>query len=194
MKYLYIIPGYGETEKMRKYQKVRSLAKKLDYTPVVISVDWEGNESIQECVRATEKQIKYYGKPEQSTILGFSFGACILALLLKKYHFKKAIFCSLSPYFKEDIPLWPSKIMEEIQKEIGSDPFVKSLAKETFPVISDQSALFLVGAKEGDVCIGRAQRSSDLWKGKKKLHIIQDAIHNVGNTHYIKFIERILQN
>ncbi|MEK7069364.1 MAG: hypothetical protein AAB447_01445 [Patescibacteria group bacterium] len=193
MKYLYIIPGHGETEKMRKYQKIKSLAKKLDYTPVVISVDWEGNKSIQECVRVTEKQIKHYGSTEQSTILGFSFGACILALLLKKVSFKKAIFCSISPYFKEDMSLWPEKEAKETRKYFRGDRFAQSLMKESFPIPTEQPVVFLVGSKEGAMCISRAQRSLDLWKGTKELFVILHANHNIGNVHYLKQLRSILR-
>lgn len=193
MKNLYIIPGCGETEKAQKHQRIMRIAKKLGYNPIVIPVDWEGRKSIRTCVRDTAREISKHGDTKDATILGFSFGACILALFLEKYHFKKVIFCSISPYFKEDMPLWSPKFLKIIQKEFKNDPFATSLMKETFPVIKNQSSVFLVGSKEGEVCIGRSKRSFALCESKKELNVIQDAVHNVGNRHYLKRIEKILE-
>lgn len=171
---------------------MKSLVKKWGYTLIVISVNWEGNKSIRECVRATEKQIKSYENHEQSVILGFSFGACILALLLKKMSFKKAIFCSISPYFKEDMPFWLPNDIKIIEKYFRSDRFAQSLMKETFPITHAQPATFLVGSREGKECIGRAQKSFDLWKGKKEIFVIPNANHNIGNEHYLRQLKALL--
>ena len=192
MKTLYIIPGYGESEKMRKYKHLKTVFAKCGYYAVFLTVDWKADASIRAVATTVNKELKSYGDTKDTLLLGFSFGACIVALVSKKHTFKQVLFCSISPYFKDDLSLWSLKTLQKIKKYFGDEVFPKSLMRETFPAVKNQSAIFLVGSKEGE-CIDRAKRAFDVWEGKKKLVVIPTANHNLTNIHYLRRIKRILK-
>lgn len=121
-------------------------------------------------------------------ILGFSFGAYITAVLAPKKRARGYIFCSLSPYFKEDIVNIPEKTKKYFGKIL-----MDSFKKYSFPKNTAGQAWFLVGSEDWDLAISRAKLSYHQWKGKKKIFLIKDAGHQLSHPSFVSRIKEILK-
>lgn len=83
---IYIIPGYGETCILKRYTELSLVLKKIGYDVRCVNPDWKKPLS-QQAFRIEKDSI----------VCGFSFGAIIAYLTVKKYPCKKAIFASMTP-------------------------------------------------------------------------------------------------
>lgn len=184
-KKLYIIPGFGESTDSKRYkEKIINKIETLGLEVVSVKVDWD-LDSIDTAIQQVDKQI-----PKDSTgyILGFSFGAYIAAVLSPKKKLRGYFFCSLSPYFKEDLLHVPQKWKDELGKKM-----VMSLGQYSFPSQSKASAWFIYGDKEGKVLSDRAGSAYAVWKGKKELITIKGVNHNLTSPKYSSAINELVK-
>jgi alpha/beta superfamily hydrolase len=86
MKIIYIIPGLGEDCNLARYKKLTEVMQTKGYSVKSINPDWY--KPLSEQVFPIEKE---------SIIFGFSFGAILAYLIVRKYPCKKVIFGSISP-------------------------------------------------------------------------------------------------
>jgi len=99
-KKIYIIPGFGETTRMKNYREIKSLAKSNGYEIISVKINWYMDKTMSDYIKEVEQQIPC---DEPSVIFGFSFGAFIAYSISKQYIMSDFIFCSTSPYFKSNI-------------------------------------------------------------------------------------------
>lgn len=83
-KTIYFIPGFGEIS--RDHQSLLDSIKAKNYRVIEINPDW---------VQAISDQV--FHPKKDSVIIGFSYGALLAYLVVKKYPCKKVIFASMSP-------------------------------------------------------------------------------------------------
>jgi len=183
---IYIIPGLGETTRSKNYIEVIKIAEKLGFSVVSVNITWKTDTSMSNFIQQADNQI-----PNNITndfIFGFSFGAYIASILAKKKKANGYIFCSISPYFKDDLKYIP----EESKKYFGKK-VMNSFKKYQFPKGLTGSAWFLIGEKDWKLAIKRARASYKLWDGNKELSIIKGAGHELTGSNYIKKINLIMR-
>ncbi len=185
-KILYIIPGYGESCEEKGYQEVIFLAEKKGYVIKKIEINWDIDKVMDDYIAEAFSQIKE-NEEEVLCGLGFSFGAYILALISPRIKFSSLFFCSLSPYFKDDMVTIP----DEAKTELG-EKFIKNVEKNIFPNKSKARATFLVGEKDWPQAIERAKKSFNLWSGEKQSISIQDIGHDFDTVQYREALSKVL--
>lgn len=186
MKKLYIIPGFGESIRSKNYRQIIKSAKELGFMIIPVHIRWKLHTLMSDFVRQAQETIA--SATAEDYILGFSFGAYIAAILAIKKKFKGYIFCSISPYFKDDLQYIPEKT-----KKYFGEIFMGSLKKYSLPKGGLNRAWFLIGDKDWEIAIQRAYKAFKIWKGEKKLYIIKGAGHELSNKNYIKQIKTILK-
>lgn len=182
---LYIIPGFGEKTEDQGYKDIVKLGNEKGYKVVKVNPVWERN-TINKWLSDFNEMVDK-DKNQQAIVIGFSFGAYIAALSSINHHFKKIIFCSLSPYFKEDIP----KLPELAYKMLGKRR-IKDFSTHEFPQSINIPAIFLVGDKDIPLVIKRVEKSYKNWTGQKKIQILPNVHHDINHTAYLKAIEKYL--
>ena len=121
-------------------------------------------------------------------VLGFSIGAYILINLVKKKKFKDYIFCTISPFFKENL----NKIPKDTQEYFGSK-MMKSFSKYSIPTGNKSNAWFLVGDKDWNLALKTAKIAHKQWIGKKELIIVKGAGHQLNHKNYVKEVSKIIK-
>ncbi len=183
-KTLLIIPGFGENTNEKPYQEICNYAKSIGYTKVVeINPKWSYRTASNWCNDA-KKSISFL-KPDETTVVAFSFGSYISLMLAEDLNFKKVIVCSLSPYFKEHLAKIPEKAKEFLGKRRVNDFKKHSLPSK----LSSQKNIFLFGDKEWLYAIEEASKYSQ--KQKSTFKLIKDTLHEL-NDEYLKEIKKIL--
>ncbi|OJI08512.1 hypothetical protein BK005_00700 [bacterium CG10_37_50] len=183
---LYIIPGLGESTRAKNYREIIKLARKTGFEVNPVNILWEKNMDMTDFVVQADKKI-----PNDSSddyILGFSFGAYIVSILSKKKKIKGIIFCSISPYFKEDLKDIPLESKEYFGKKM-----MDSFKRYTFPKKIKSTAWFLIGEKDWPLTISRAQKSFKLWGGIKSMEVIKGAGHSLDDKKYFNAIKKIIK-
>lgn len=183
---IYIIPGLGETTRGKNYKELIRILKNSDFMVIPVNIFWGTNMDMNDFIKQADKIIPNDIKNDY--ILGFSFGAYITAILSKKKKTKGFIFCSMSPYFKDDI----KNIPEESKKYFGKK-MMNSFKKYSFPNKSKSSAYFLIGSKDWGIAIERMEKSYKIWKGKKEKYIVKDTEHDLSTKNYIKILKNIIK-
>ena len=182
---LYIIPGYGEKTSDQGYLELVQAGKQKGYRVVEVNPTWERN-TIDKWLNEFNSVVEE-NEHSESVVVGFSFGAYICALSSANHHFKKIIFCSLSPYFKDDIGKLPAKATTLFGKRR-----INAFSKYEFPASINIPAIFMVGSADIPLVIERVKKSYNKWSGEKKLNVVKDAPHDISHPEYIKaLIERI---
>lgn len=183
---IYIIPGLGESTRKRCYIKIVEFAKKSGFSVVPINIKWKLDMYMDDFIRQANKEIPNNIKNDY--ILGFSFGAYITAVLSKKKKAKGFIFCSLSPYFKDDLNSIPDKSKKYFGKKM-----MNSFKKYSFPNKNKGSAYFLIGEKDWSIAINRMEKSFAIWSGKKEKYIVKNTGHDLSKKNYIDVLKKIIK-
>lgn len=186
VKKLYIIPGFGESIRSKNYKHIIKNAKEFGFTIIPVNIQWNLHTPMSDFMRQAEEKIS--ASTPEDYILGFSFGAYIAAVLALKKKIKGYIFCSISPYFKDDLKYIPKET-----KEYFGKVFINSLKKYLFPKGGYDHAWFLIGDKDWGIAIQRAHKAYKAWKGRKKIYIIKGAGHDLLNKNYVKQVKTILK-
>ncbi len=187
---VYIITGYEESHtKQKGYGKIAKLFEEVGFNVVHVNIDWHAKKPAQFDDFA-QQFLKQYKKPRGAEVyvLGFSYGATAAFLSAKKTKPKAFIFCSLSPYFIEDLknlkPAW-LKWFRENMKE--SDYSFAKLA----PTITSQS-YFVVGSEEDSSCLYRARNARKLIPNSS-LVVAKGAKHSIGQKEYLQTLEKLIK-
>ena len=101
---LYIIPGYHESPKNLGYKQLIKSGKEKGYDVVFWEPEWK-YKKMSDWVSDFSKKVG--SSHQNTTVIGFSFGAFIALLASEKTKIDKIISCSLSPYFEDDINKLP---------------------------------------------------------------------------------------
>jgi len=183
-KILVIIPGFGENTKEKPYQEISKYAKLIGYTKIVeVNPKWKYRTASNWC-NDVKKSIVYL-EPDEMTVVAFSFGAYISLLLAKDLRFKKVLFCSFSPYFKEHLAHIP-----EIAKQFLGKRRINDFKNYSLPSkLSSKKNIFLFGEKEWPYAISEASKYSK--KQKSTFKLVKGAVHEL-NDEYLKEIKSLL--
>jgi esterase/lipase len=181
----FLIPGSGENLKSRDYQAILDLYKQLGYEPHFVPIDWKYR-TVDDWVEQVEKRISK--KDLQDSLLsGFSFGSMIALAVAAKTNSKQLLLFSLSPYFKEDMPL-PEKYGKWAGKR-RIENFEKMSFNKLAAEIESPTIIF-IGSKEKEKYKDMWHRSNEAHKRIKdsKLILVEGAGHDVTHPSYIKAI------
>ena len=185
-KTIYIIPGYGESTRTKNYQEIIKFAKSNKYEVSPINIVWNTDKTMVDYIKEVEKQLS---KDNQNDILlGFSFGAYIAYIISKKKIFGNYIFCTISPYFKENL-----KDIPQESKDYFGKKFIEKLKKYSIHGGNKNNAYFLVGEKDWDLAIKTNRKAENKWLGKSEFIIVKKAGHELGHTNYIKKVIGIIK-
>ena len=183
---LYIIPGAGESTRAKNYRELIKHARKQGLKVVPVTINWSTKMDMTDYIAQANKKIP--PNIVKDYILGFSLGAYIAAILSKNKKAKGYVFCSLSPYFKENLKNIPNE-----SKKFWGPKMMKSFKKYSFPIKQFERAWFLIGKKDWSVAIKANEAFYNKWLGKKNLYLINDAGHELGHSNYVKRVKSIIK-
>ena len=182
---LYIVPGFGESTRAKNYCDVIKHAREKDFFVIPITIEWDGDKSMDDYIKEVETQIP--DKNAGDVILGFSFGAYITYVISKKKVFDNYIFCTISPYFKENL----KDLSEESKNYLGKN-LIDSLKKYSIHQGNDSNVWFLAGEKDWESAIDVNKEAKKNWSGRSKFILIEGAGHELGYKKYTKSVNEIL--
>lgn len=174
---LYIIPGYGESTRMKDYREIISRAEKKNYEVVALNIDWDTDKVMSDYI--TEAKGLLVSANENDAVLGFSFGAYIAYQLSDKIDLYKYIFATISPFIEETI----NEIPKETSDYYGPK-MIDDFKKYTLHEGNSNEAIFLTGEKDWELAIEINTKASNLWKGKSKFILVNEAGHEIGHKNY----------
>jgi hypothetical protein len=185
----YIIPGFTENGRSRKvYSDVAKEFKQKGIQPVHINIQWERT-AISNWMDQFFKQF-VHGENDLVYLFGFSYGAMIAFLVSSKIKIEAQILCSLSPYFREDLP----KLRKSWKKAIGKRR-IAEFEKLSFNTLARKvgaQTFILHGSKEGDICDKVAERAAQKLPRSTNLLVI-DAPHDISHPAYGTMIMRVIR-
>lgn len=105
MKKAFIISGFNMNQNAEdpKYSELRKAVRSKGYEPVPVPLYWN-RKTVSEY---TEQFVDFYEENKSSgenIVIGNSFGAMVAFLAAPKIKSDRTLVCSLSAYFKEDMP------------------------------------------------------------------------------------------
>ncbi|OGD66765.1 hypothetical protein A2442_01420 [Candidatus Campbellbacteria bacterium RIFOXYC2_FULL_35_25] len=180
---LYIIPGYHESPKNLGYKQLIKSGKEKGYDVVFWEPEWK-YKKMSDWVSDFSKKVG--SSHQNTTVIGFSFGAFIALLASEKTKIDKIISCSLSPYFEDDINKLPDLAFKILGKrrmlEFKSTRLPKQISAKT---------TFLVGSNEWPLTIRRSKISyKKIIAPKKEIFIIPDVNHNISDPNYTEKVKK----
>lgn len=175
--------------KSRDYQTALNLYKQLGYEPHFVPIDWK-YKTIDDWVEQVRRQIPA-SNIKNSLLSGFSFGSMIALAIAAETNPKKLLLFSLSPYFKEDMPLppsyerWAGKRRVENFKHFSFNKLASEIKCPT---------ILFVGSKEISKYEDTNHRGSEAEKRIKdsKLVVVNGVGHDVADPKYIETIKKEL--
>ena len=185
-KIAYIIPGSGEYSNESAYKKIGHFFKNKGIKPVPVKIKWD-----YKTMTDYVNQFKKIANKNPDYVLGFSFGAMIAFITANDVKPKCLILCSLSPWFKEDLPYIPKRWRRYVGKKLWKD-----LNKYSFNKIVKNNKLkviLLVGEKEGKECIRRAKLANKKLE-HSKLITIEKTRHKMSDERYLNKIKEVIMN
>ena len=186
----FIIPGYKFSPSQSEYQQIGSYFESIHIKPIYIEVKWdrtvitENLKAFLEIYKDTQADEKY--------ILGFSFGAVIAFLASSQVEFKAQILCSLSPYFKEDLP----KIKKWWARFLGKRRFADFYALEANKLVTNvrTPTFLLYGSDESYLVAERAQETFNDLQTSKKIIPVLGVKHDISDKHYLNAINSVINS
>lgn len=190
-KIVFIIPGFRQKPTQKAYRQIAKLLKKEGYSPVPITIPWKQTTISENTEYFLKKYSQVLAKKSKRIkiklyILGFSFGAMIAFLASTKIKIAGLILCSLSPFFKEDLP----KMTKDWRYYDFSQLHCKTLTKK----IKAKKVMMLYGKKETKPLIHRVTATyKQLPITKKYLFAIDKTEHNISDKRYVSTIHHVAQ-
>ncbi len=184
-KNIYLIPGLGENTNASNYKYIKKLATENKFKLVPVEIGWSTDMDMTDFIEQADCQIP---EKEDGYLMGFSFGSYIAAILSKKKKLSGFIFCSTSPYFKENI----SHLNKEAKDYFG-EKMIKSFKKYSFPKKVSKKAWFLIGEKDWDIAIKTNKTAYKNWAGDKKFILIKNTGHKLNSKEYKQEISGIIK-
>jgi alpha/beta superfamily hydrolase len=188
-KIAYIIPGHGESHKRQSgYNKVADMFRERGIQPIHVEINWQVKKP-QPFEKHVKQFLKKYKKPRNARVyvLGFSFGAIIAFLSEPKTKPTAIILCSLSPYFKEDIPKLPKSWSRWWNKNYPNSEYSFT---ELAPRIKTKT-LMVAGDKEGPEVDRKMKVAKRLIK-KSSLITATGAKHRIGQKKYLIGVKKVI--
>ncbi len=187
MKVAYIVPGLGQSSRSKPYRELANVFRGNNFQPIPVNISWK-YKTMAHYLKQFYQQSQ--NQPRQETcILGFSFGAMIAFLSAPFVNPQALILCSLSPYFKEDLPRIPQLWKEYVGirritdfKKYSFNAYAKETKSKTFIVVGD---------KEHSFTKKRAAEASKKISGSR-LITIQRGEHNIAQKEYQKTLEEMI--
>lgn len=195
--YVFIIPGFRHKPTNKGYLEIKKLLKKEGFFPISISIPWKKS-TISE---NTEHFLKKYNgalqrraiSPRQIYLLGFSYGAMIAFLASTKIAVKGLILCSLSPFFKEDLPKSISPKCS-ILAERRFDDFTSLKSNVLAKKVKAKKILMLYGTQESRPLIRRVTATfKQVNSPKKYLFPIRNTHHDIADKKYLYTIHHAVK-
>lgn len=191
-KLVFLIPGFRHKITQNGYRSLRTKLKAEGYTVVPVAIPWKQSTILENTdfflKKYKEKLEKFAASSKNAYLLGFSYGALIAFLAATKLPVKGLILCSLSPYFKEDLPkklFAGATVLQEKRFKTFSQLSVAKLTKK----IKTKNVCMLYGEKESARLIKRSQSTfSSLLSPNKYLFSIQKTDHAISDKKYINAI------
>jgi esterase/lipase len=186
----FLIPGSGEDLNSRDYQAVLSAYKDAGYEPEFVAIDWK-YKTIDHWAEEVRRRLK--DGINNALLSGFSFGAMIALTVAAEMNPKSLLLFSVSPYFKEDMPLDPRYVKWAGQRRI------KAFERLSFNQLAEQihcpTTIFL-GDQEKRKYKDMWHRSNEARRRIKhsELVLVKSAGHDVGDRSYVAAINKAVQN
>lgn len=188
-KIAYILPGYYDSSDVSAYKIIASWFKKKNIIPIIINFSWKRN-TIKDWIKEfSENYNKNHQAGDVEYVLGFSMGAMIAFVSSPKINPKTQILCSLSPYFKEDIPRvknWWKKMLGKKRIKVLSEISFDQIAKK-----NNSKVILLAGNREGKEIDMRFNEAKEKLKNCEAI-IIENAKHNIGQKEYLNVLKKII--
>lgn len=186
----FLIPGNKEDINSRDYQAVLDVYEQSGYEPVFMPIHWEYktiNDWTKQVVNTVSKE-----DLQNSLLSGFSFGSMIAFSVAAQINPRQLLLFSLSPYFREDMPL-PKKYEEWAGKRRIA-AFKKLSFNQLAAKIYCPATIFL-GAKEQEKYKDVRHRSQEAQKRiiGAKFVLVPNTAHDVGDPRYVESIRQILK-
>ncbi|MDO8551226.1 MAG: hypothetical protein Q7S03_00895 [bacterium] len=186
---VFIIPGYRHQATDKAYKEIARRLKKEGYSPILVNIPWKQT-TISENTRYFLKKYRNK-KTRNSYLLGFSFGAIIAFLASTKVSVSGLILCSLSPFFKEDLPKFSDNVFSPLKAERYQD-FSRLHCATLAKKIKAKQIHLLYGTKEASSLKKRVADTYDkIPTAHKYLISIKEVEHNIGDIRYINKIHQI---
>lgn len=184
-----IIPGFGYSGKEKEYKKVAGFFAAKGIAPVVADIRWKRRTFSEYLAQFDDEYGKYFKNNKEVYVLGFSFGAMMSSVISSRHKSKVLMLCSLSPYFKEDLPRikkwwksWIGKGRLEEFKKLSFTNLAKNIKCKTF---------ILAGNKEGPEVGYRAKDALKKIKNSK-LIFIEGVKHDISDSRYLAKIKKVI--
>src|SRR3989338_353910 len=171
-KIVYIIPGHTEFIRYKRYKKILPLFTSKGFEVVPVEIKWKKHVMTD----YVSQFLKEYKPKKGSYIFGFSFGSMIALISAKKVRPKAIILCSLSPYFKEDIPEMKRIFGKKLDKYFSKKDFedlekcsfrkvVKGVKCKTILIVGDRE--IVVRKKTYSSVLDRSNEAKRLLRGSR---------------------------
>lgn len=191
-KIVFIIPGFRHKVSQKSYKDLAGRFRKAGYFVVSVSIEWRSTTIIDNLAcffKQYEKVMKQQPLTQSDVyIVGFSYGALIAFLAATKINIQGLMLCSLSPFFKEDLPKkipTNSSFLEEKRYEVFSSLKTKEIAKK----VKAKKIMMLYGEKESKKLINRTKSAFRAIGSKDKfLFSIKNTEHEIASKKYISAI------
>lgn len=182
-----IIPGFGCNGRP-EYKKIASFFKEKGIKPLPLNINWKRT-SVSDWFPEALNFYEQNCKGEEVYMLGFSFGAMIALLLAQQVKVKKLFVCSLSPYFKEDLPFLKEWWKKSLGKKKIRDFSNLSFSKIKIP--STTTVYLIKGSLEGAEIDRRFDQAKKKFKPKKSVSI-ESVNHDISDKKYLETIKNLL--
>jgi alpha/beta superfamily hydrolase len=194
MKTAFIISGFNmnQTAADPKFAKLREAIKAKGYTVIAVPIQWNRKTISQ----YTQEFVDFYLKNKsrgENVVIGNSFGAVVAFLAAPAIKPNKTLVCSLSAYFKEDMPNQKRSYMLRRFGKQRTDDSHSISADDTATKINEArlNMVFLRGEKENwgrfIKLSERVKKSAVAVNGSKHV-IVPDCPHSFRDPAYIKGI------
>lgn len=188
-KVIYVIPGFTENTKQKRYREVLKFFRQKNFKVIEIKIKWR-YKVMSDYVKEFQNQYDQHKNNDKVYIFGFSFGAMISFIVSSQLKPTAQFLCSLSPYFKEDLlrikKYWKKCIGIKRVKDLNSISFnelAKSVKCKTY---------ILAGDKEGPEIAWRAEAAKKRIK-ISELYMINGAKHDISQKEYLDTIKKVVE-
>lgn len=186
-KIVYIIPGFTENTGLKGYQEVIKFFKSRNIKPIPIKISWK-YKVMSDYVKQFEQQFKPNDNDEVY-LFGFSFGAMIGFISSTKIKPKVQFLCSLSPYFKEDLPYLKKSWKEGVGKRRIMD--FKNFSFNELAGKTKCKTILVAGTEEGKELKRRVKDANKKIKNSE-LFLIKGAKHEIFQDAYLAKLKEII--
>lgn len=184
---VYIFSGYNETRYQAGYKQVIKIFKRRRIKPVWVNIQWKYH-TLTDYVDQFLSQYKPIANAK-IYLFGFSFGAMTALIASPLIKPDKLYLCSLSPFFKEDLPT----IKKTDGKALGKNR-IRDLKTISFHTLAEQiscTTLLVAGDKESGDILKRTHSAKKEIR-KARFYMAKGATHDLNQPEYIRALHKII--